>query len=92
MYIKRSFYHTAISISYVLKTALQLPLHSILNYHHKMAHTSKKRKTTESTAKQPFISLQAYISNAFYGLLIQDDDEIFEISLDNNWSRKVKEK
>lgn len=40
----------------------------------------------------PFLSLQAFISNIFFGIFIQDDDDLSELVFERNWSRHVQEK
>ena len=39
----------------------------------------------------PQISLQSYISNIFYEVFIQDDDDIALQIYEKNWSKHVKE-
>lgn len=56
---------------------------------------SKRQKPSHSPSPNPetsLISLQAFLSNAFYLVLIQDDDEIFELTYLKTWSQHVKEK
>lgn len=38
------------------------------------------------------LSLEAFVSSAFFGAWIQDDDEVFEIIFQTNYSPKVKER
>jgi hypothetical protein len=56
---------------------------------------SKRQKASHSASpnlETPLISLQAFLSNAFYLVVIQDDDEIFELTYSKTWSQHVKEK
>ena len=53
---------------------------------HKLSHSPSPGSDA------PLISLQAYLSNIFYGVLIQDDDDISEVIYNGNWSRRVKER
>ena len=46
---------------------------------------------TELPKIPPPLSLQAYVSNLFYVVVLQDDHEIFESTYDKNWSRDVTE-
>jgi len=57
---------------------------------HKAHKTSSRSSTSPSSA--PLISLQAYVSNIFFGAVIQDQDDIAEIVYKRNWSAHVKEK
>jgi len=43
------------------------------------------------TSKPGFLSLEAYVSNLFYDAVIQDQDDVAEITYNRNWSRQVKE-
>jgi hypothetical protein len=43
------------------------------------------------TTEPGYLSLEAYVSNAFYGVFVQDQDEIAEKIYNRNWSRHVKE-
>ena len=36
-------------------------------------------------------TLETWLSNAFYDLVIQDQDDVAEITFDRAWSQKVKE-
>jgi len=54
-------------------------------------HKSSYRSST-SPSSAPLISLQAYVSNIFFGAVIQDQDDIAEIVYKRNWSAHVKEK
>jgi hypothetical protein len=60
------------------------------NMREKKARTRKSRSASDSL--ESFLSLQAYVSNIFFGIFIQDDDEISELVFERNWSRKVQEK
>jgi hypothetical protein len=53
---------------------------------------ARKSQSVSSGSPEPFLSLQAYVSNIFFGFFIQDDDEISELVFERNWSRKVQEK
>ena len=53
---------------------------------------ARKSRSLSSSSPEPFLSIQAYVSNIFYGIFIQDDDEISELVFERNWSRNVQEK
>jgi len=60
----------------------------------KRPRTSKICPPKASTAiptTPPSTSLEAYISNLFYLLVLQDDHHIFVSTYDKNWSRDVDE-
>ncbi|KAL1966986.1 hypothetical protein VTN77DRAFT_3730 [Rasamsonia byssochlamydoides] len=58
-------------------------------------HPPKKRARAATITglepPPPLPSLETYIANIFYLVLIQDDDAIFEATYEKNWSRRVKE-
>ncbi|KAE9379842.1 hypothetical protein N431DRAFT_121199, partial [Stipitochalara longipes BDJ] len=58
---------------------------------HQKPHKTTSRSTT-SPSSSPLISLQTYVSNIFFDIFIQDQDDIAEISYKRNWSNHVKEK
>jgi len=55
-------------------------------------HTRQDIQGAESAkASAPLVSLEVYILNLFFLILIQDDNELALESFEKNWSRKVKE-
>jgi hypothetical protein len=58
----------------------------------KRTHDLYSREISSDKNIPTSLSLQAYISNAVYGVLIQDDEEIFKIIYKRNWSPTVNEK
>ena len=72
-------------------------LHLVLGYSVHNEQTTTDLKTPASKASTaipttaPSLSLEAYVSNLFYLLILQDDHRIFVETHDKNWSRDVKE-
>lgn len=38
------------------------------------------------------MTIKAQVSNAFHGILIQDQEDVFDLTYERNWSRAVVEK
>jgi hypothetical protein len=49
------------------------------------------KASTAIPTTAPSLSLEAYVSNLFYLLILQDDPRIFVETYDKNWSCDVKE-
>jgi len=49
------------------------------------------RGTPSVTTRKPFISLQAFISNFFFLVAIQDNDAFFEETFENTEARRIIE-
>lgn len=56
----------------------------------KRTHKTSPRPTT-SPSTTPLISLETYVSNAPFDIVIQDQDDIAELSFERNFSPHVKE-
>jgi hypothetical protein len=55
-------------------------------------HQKASLRSMVSPSSYPLISLQTYVSNIFFDIFIQDQDDIAEIAYKRNWSTRVKEK
>ena len=67
------------------------PGHSILNEQTTAGHETPSKASTAIPTTAPTLSLEAYVSNLFYPLTLQDDHRMFNETYDKNWSRDVKE-
>ncbi|KAE9377320.1 hypothetical protein N431DRAFT_480390 [Stipitochalara longipes BDJ] len=56
----------------------------------KKTHRSSPRSTTSPSATS-LISLETYVSNIFFDIIIQDQDDIAELAFKRNFSTHVKE-
>jgi len=54
--------------------------------------TKTGSQTTNSPSISPQISLEAYIANIFFDVIIQDQDDIAELVLKRNFTPNIKEK
>lgn len=50
---------------------------------------SHEKRATEPNA--PAISIQAFLSNFFFGVFIQDQEDVFEITYDRRYARDLVE-
>jgi hypothetical protein len=48
--------------------------------------------TLQPVPASSVMGIQVQVSNAFHGILIQDNEDIFHIAYENDWSRHVVEK
>ena len=53
-------------------------------------HASKRPKPSHAS-KKPLISIEAFLSNVISGVVIGDDDDIFEIVYNRVWAKDVEE-
>jgi hypothetical protein len=54
------------------------------------ASTRAKRRRTDAEEKAAILPLPQYIEDIYYGTIIQNDDDVFSIIYDLNWSRQIK--
>lgn len=48
--------------------------------------------TFQRIPTETIMTIKAQVSNAFHGILIQDQEAIFEIAYESGWSRSLVEK